>query len=316
MTSGVKRTSGWSTCGRNKGRRTALTLMWGTIAFLAVTGIILRDRIWAGYLAWELRSIELIVLEDLEPNQEGDGPSTDTLRALTREGGPKWVRGGLGGRGDVWVGDLALDRKRSRVYVGVGGEAGHQVMAVDSTGRALFRIDTGRTSDFTVDEETGNLWSLHDEWGGDPETLVHDPDGKLVARHDWSGGAIAYNRFDRSIWIVGEEVRKVSSQGREMARGPGLGGRWPDVASTHHDGSVWVVCCSWSGAGSSVLRIPPEGEPMAHIAIEPDCLALSERSGTVWLATRDRYVAMTPEGAVLSEAPRDSRGLIHKLIAP
>ena len=55
---------------------------------------------------------------------------------------------------------------------------------------------------------------------------------------------------------------------------------------------------------------------MAHIAIEPDCLALSERSGTVWLATRDRYVAMTPEGAVLSEAPRDSRGLIHKLIAP
>src|SRR5688572_15636542 len=118
--------------------------MWGTILSLALAGILLRERIWDGYLAWELASIGLIVLEDLEPNRVGDGPSTDTLRVLSRDGSLKWTRGELGYRGDVFVGDLALDRRRSRIYVGAGDEASHFVMALDSLGRQRFRLDTGR----------------------------------------------------------------------------------------------------------------------------------------------------------------------------
>ena len=78
-------------------------------------------------------------------------------------------------------------------------------------------------------------------------------------------------------------------------------------------GVAWVVRDAESVR--SVQRLHPEGELSPPPLIEAHCLALSERTGTVWLATRDKYIAMTPRAVVLSEQPREPRGWVHEMIA-
>jgi hypothetical protein len=330
---------------------------------LGLIAVVFRERLVSGYLAWQFRDLGLLVLEDFEPEQEGDGPGTDRLQAFSRIGELKWFQDGLGQPSDVFVGGLAIDRERSRIYVATSQVKGMDVTAFGPRGQALFSLGAGAVAAITVDEGTGSIWCLGHRLWGEERTLVHDVHGQPVASHPWWGKDIAYNRFDESLWIAGGGALKIDRQGQVLGRGPGAGTGQSQVEPDHRDGSVWILGWEWDKSGTpsarvlrldasatlvhrveypgellfpsacdprtgvlwvahesresgSVARISPLGEPLPALQLAARGLAFSERTGLLWVATKERILALDHLGTTLHDRSRDPRGKVFQLAAP
>jgi DNA-binding beta-propeller fold protein YncE len=324
----------------------------GTILVLALL-IAQRGRDW--YLAYHFSRISFVVVDGSAPGlKKGFWPGAGRVRFVTRNGTAKWTRVATTSQHDFCPKKgLALDPERSRIYV--QDFAGPRILALDATGNVLFTINQSFVMALCVDPKTGDLWCLegtvHVEtpvydprgklvvshpWGGmdiayssfddsfwivGDEILKVDRTGRELARgpkNEPNYYSVAPDHHDGSVWVTvtfkevdGGHVLHLEARGK-LLREVKLPNELPiDVACESSTSMAWVVDSS-----GDVVRIPAEGEPLKPMPFDARRITLSERTGTVWLSTENKVIALNPAGEVLAEHGLDSANSILWIAAP
>ena len=147
----------------------------------------------------------------------------DSLRLLTSTGEQVWLHTGFKNGGSIRGHNVAVDRKRGRIYV--SESSADRITAFDLHGNRLWQIQQVESpSSLMVDDLTGNLWCSGGESILGGETIVFDGSGNEVAAYPCQAVDMAYDPHTDAFWLVGKKILKIDRNGdvifREAVDGP------------------------------------------------------------------------------------------------
>ena len=155
-------------------------------------------------------------------------------------------------------------------------------------------------------------------WVAGAEVFKVDRNGRKLTsgpdRPGWWWFSVAPHHRDGSVWVFGHlppnddrVVLHLDGEGKLLREVRFEGKRPTSVACDPMTGIAWVACPE----ESSVERIPVEGEPLRPLSFPAWDITFSERTGTAWLATADKIMAVSSTGEVLAE---HAFGAIHSIV--
>lgn len=325
-----------------RGKRVAIWLGSSAAVLLAVSAVFLRDQAWAWYLAYHFRQIGVVVVHDGDRVQclTREGKVIWALTGLNPRG-EVGAQQGLAldpGRSRIYVQDKvrrkirALDSRGSELFT--IDDPGAVALAVDpKTGEiwCLYDEDSNLNGETAVYDSSGIRMATHlfggcaishnrydgTFWIAGKEILKVDRKGyehaKGPARPGWLWFSVAPHHPDGSVWVLGRPgtlsatnvVLQLDRDGKLLREVQGFAGP-TSVACDPKIGIAWVACPE-----SSVERIPVEGKPLPRFHFPARFITFSERTGTAWLTTDDKIMAVSPTGEVLAE---HELGAIHTIV--
>jgi hypothetical protein len=293
---------------RGSGKRA--TLLVGSI-LLAVLGIALyyREALWAGYLQYHWKRIDVVVLDDCDPDYKGTIRHKDGVGFLDENGHRIRYLDGLNNCEAIGANHgIALDPERCRIYV--REFVSRRITALDSAGNILFRMEGVEADALAVDAVTGSVWCVGGSSIDQGDLKVFDTVGTRVAMHPLAGFDIAYNPFDQTFWIAGRGVMKCDREGSVMARIPGKGWAMVSVSPNPRDGGAWVVEREHPQVRNSsnrLLRLDVRGNVTREIELgttNPFGVACDPGTGTAWMVEYGKSIVRVPvEGPPLDPIP-------------
>jgi serine/threonine protein kinase len=147
--------------------------------------------------------------------------------------------------------------------------------------------NAGRGSAFEVDPGAGWLAEGSDAvWAASFRTISRiDPEtSELLPRPSEVWGPMAYGF--RSLWVLAEELERLSPASMQRLATVELPGSSVDIATGH--GSVWVS----DEEGDAVLRVDPRDESLARTyGVGGSALGVAVATDTIWAATEAGTVA-------------------------
>ncbi|UCG59338.1 MAG: M56 family metallopeptidase [Phycisphaerales bacterium] len=236
----------------------------------------------------------LLILED----RQADDTGWETAR-LYLMGSNGDIRGALSGLslkkpiGTSHI--LTIDVKRKILWV--AENMGSRLWKFDlSTGKRLDRFEEIWACALAVEPESGNVWALRRKGKG--QIWIVSPGGTTLAKYDIPGEDIVYSPYDKSFWVVGREVYKISRGGKTVGRIGNVGYMATSVSVDKRNGDAWTVIMYhpqrpesknelWAvGANLKVKHKIDLGE------LRPYCIEVDSDNGIVWvgcLGTTLRY---------------------------
>jgi len=280
--------------GRFKGKRFTLWTAFALIVLIAGCVFYFWDAIWNRYLAYRFDAIAVLVVYDSDPGREGMTGVGDRLTCFGHDGEIQWERRGLSPGGELSGREgLVLDPERYRIYV--QDIAGERILVLDPRGTLLFTIGHPYAHDMAVNGRTGDLWCLSSasEFLEDqPKTTAYEATGSRLMISELQGNDIEYNRFDNTLWIVGDGILKLDANGQRLADGPSRPGWfWFSAAPDHRDGSIWVFGRNESNDYDTVLlRLQKDGTLLRELRFAnrwPTSVAVEPATGDPWITFPD-----------------------------
>jgi serine/threonine protein kinase len=147
--------------------------------------------------------------------------------------------------------------------------------------------NAGRRSAFEVDPGAGWLAEGSDAvWAASFRTISRiDPEtSEVLPRPSEVWGPMAYGF--RSLWVLAEELERLSPASMQRLATVELPGSSVDIATGH--GSVWVS----DEEGDAVLRVDPRDESLARTyGVGGSALGVAVATDTIWAATEAGTIA-------------------------
>jgi beta-lactamase regulating signal transducer with metallopeptidase domain/peroxiredoxin len=206
----------------------------------------------------------------------------------------------------IEAGAIAVDEQTGHVWTTGGGS----------------RLDQGETIVF---DQNGNQVAAHPYVGIDIAYSPHDGafwlagyeiiklsrDGKVLFRkraEGWCCASVSANTTDGSVWITERDhpdvprsrnrVWLLSAAGETRATVE-LGKTDPfAIACDSNTGEAWVACL-----GGGLRRVSKNGQLSEPVPIEASQVAISPRSGDIWVTTKDEVLRLNGDGKVLTRVP-------------
>jgi DNA-binding beta-propeller fold protein YncE len=202
----------------------------------------------------------VVVLDDGDEDFQRGGPHHDGLRILhvspTPHGGS--VKSVIYREFNTCqtigaIHCIAVDAARGRIYV--CELVSNRVTALDLKGRKLWQVDKIDVSALAVDPKTGHLWCAvgHNLTIG--ETVVFDGTGREVTSFPVRGVDLIHDPHTGGFWVVGDEITKLSREGKVLFHKRCDGWACVSVAANSNDGSVWIVERAHPDVARSVNRL-------------------------------------------------------------
>jgi DNA-binding beta-propeller fold protein YncE len=263
----------------------------------------------------------VVVLDDCDEDFQRDRPHRDSLRILQVSQAPDQasVKSIINKEFNTCetigaIHCVSVDSTRGRIYV--SELANDRVTALDFRGRRLWQVAKIAAGALAVDPKTGRLWCTvgHNLERG--ETVVLDGMGQMVASFPVRGVDIAYDPHTDGFWLVGNEITKLSREGKVLFQQPCSGWAFVSVAVNRSDGSVWIVERAHPDVLESVNRIwhrDADGGVLKVLApgtSEIFGVACDPRTGTVWVTSfGSDLLRFTARGDALRPLPVKSRAI-------
>lgn len=242
------------------------------------------------------------VLDDCDPEYQGEGPHGDGLRLYSRDGKELLALKGLNNCETIGANHaVAIDADRGRIYF--RQLVAHRVTAIDLLGNVLFEADDLHADSLAVHPATGNVWCLTGRSLGDGETVVLNQRGEVVATYPVNGFDIAHDPKTDTFWIVGSSLAKVDRRGEVIFRRSPGGWARVSVAINPRDGSAWIAerrHPDVPASASLLLRLDSKGEELQRIDLAPGdplCVACDPETGTAWVVDTFKAILRVPVGA-------------------
>jgi hypothetical protein len=240
----------------------------------------------------------ILVLDDCDPDYKGKKTYKDNLTLIDPAKASVTFR--LSGFNHCQsVGShhvIATDLKRGSIWL--AESVAKRLRKFDLAGEEIFEVPELQMSAISVDPETGNLWILVSTgtiYGS--ETFVISPDGKLLARHEFSGCDIAYDKKEKAFWISSNRILKVDARSQKvLVDEPVAAWCAPSLAVHPVTGKVWVGARQHPDVRDSkdeVLRLSTEGKVEQSIPQDADSpfhVSISEKTGSIWVTFLRRGV--------------------------
>src|SRR5688572_12752477 len=293
---------------RGSGKRTAFIVGSSLLALLGIA-LYSREALWAGYLRYQWKRIDVVVLDNCDPDFDPSRPHTDGIWFIDEKGRRIHHSDGLNNCEAFGANHgIALDPERSRIYV--REFVARRVTAIDAAGNVLFRIEGVDVDAMAVDPITGNVWCIGGPNLGQGELKVFDPSGTPVATHPICGFDIAYSPHDQTFWITGVDLTKCDLEGKVKARIQGKGWAMVSISADPRDGGAWVVERSHPDVKKSsnrLLRLDIGGSVTREIELgtsNPFGVTCDPETGIAWMVDHGKSIIRVPvEGPPLPPIP-------------
>ncbi len=209
----------------------------------------------------------IVVMDDVDPNFDGEGPHHDAVRAFDSNGKELWAHTELNNRTVYRDGHgVVLDRRRGRIYF--RENVGDRITALDFAGRKRWHVDNIDADTLAVDAQTGNLWCSCGRSTDTGETVVFDQDGNEIATYPYRAMDMAYDPNSDAFWLVGREILKLSRNGEVLFREPSDGWCCNAVSVNPNNGRVWVAENYQMGVPDDRLSLRnPDGSVARNVAL-------------------------------------------------
>src|SRR5262249_32102101 len=121
------------------------------------------------------------------------------------------------------------------------------------------------------------------------------------------GYDLAYDWKGKAFWLVGQELLKVTTDGKVLLQKPLAEWCAVSVAVEHKTGTVWVVARQYAlgGGRNERLGFDNDGKALHTIPLgtrNPFKVAVDERDGAVWVANKRKSVLRyTADGKLARE---------------
>jgi hypothetical protein len=262
-----------------------------------------------------------VVLDDCDADFDRSRPHLDGLRILKVSDGPSpgYVKSVIDQEFNTCetigaIHCVAADAARGRIYV--SEMAGDRVTTLDLRGRKLWQVSKISAGALAVDPKTGHLWCTVGQNLEHGETVVLDGKGHELASYPIRGTDIAFDPHTDGFWLVGNQVTKVSREGKVLFQQRCEGWAFVSVAVNPTDGSVWIaerahpdlarsVNRLWHrNANGGVLSVRELGANMIFgVACEP-------KTGKVWITNlQSDLLHLTAQGDELRPLPLKARAV-------
>jgi DNA-binding beta-propeller fold protein YncE len=256
-----------------------------------------------------------VVLDDSDPEYQGKAAYEDGLSFLSSGKLTKRITGlnicqeiGSPHR-------LAVDPARKCVWVSetVGG----RLLKYSLEGKELLSVRDVKGYGLAVDPATGNVWVARTEGGGRilaGSVSVHAPDGKLLATHPAPGYDITFDPKGKAFWLVGQELIKVSLEGKVLHRRKVADWYAVSIAACPRTGNIWISERKYDARRGQdrLLAFDGDGKELLSIPLPGACLrvAIDPKDGHVWAAASHKKVGRySPEGKLLQTYPVEASTL-------
>ena len=131
-------------------------------------------------------------------------------------------------------------------------------------------------------------------------------DGEVVFQKEvstWYCIAVAPDRSNGEAWVL-ERQHSVGKGGNRLLRFGADGTQIRSIPierpfglACDADGTAWVV-----SSGRGVVRVKPDGEKLPMLDIPAKAVAISPKTGHIWITTEEKVLRVSPTGEVLASA--------------
>ncbi len=244
-----------------------------------------------------LKASGVIVLDDCDPKFDGKAAYEDNLSFLTPAGKLAKRVSGLNICQEIGSPHrIAIDAARKCAWVSetVGG----RLMKYSLDGKELLAVPGVKAYGIAIDPATGNVWATRVHGGrleDGATTTVHSPEGKRLASYPVTGYDMAFDPKNRSMWVVAQDVTRLSLEGKVLARQRVTDYYALSVAPCPLTGNAWVSVGSGGGRAATdhVVAFDKDMKEVARFSTDgARCvrLAVSPRDGCVWAALSFREI--------------------------
>ena len=308
----------------------------GLLALIGTGAVLLPMAFAQQHSTLDESNYHVLVLADSDPVYDGKRSYDDRLYMLDSQGKIEAVLSGFNTCDSVGGSHrLAIDEKRKTLWV--TENVGTHLWQFDlRTGKLIHKLPDLKANGIAVDPDTGNVWVLISEGTlGSGHIKVISPAGQILAQHAISGIDIVYSKYDRSFWVVEENVYHLDTSGKTLGE---ITGQIPWTASSvsvdETTGHAWIVIRDHSEVPNSRPELWAVDKHMAirHKIdlgdMHPGCVSVDSQRETVWVGCYSVALRFNTRGEKLKTArwvrgrtlvaglPQDSIfvGGLHRLV--
>lgn len=231
----------------------------------------------------------VFVLDNCDPDYSGKAQYADNLSFIDASGKLVFRVSGLNSCETVGCSrQVAYDADRKHVWV--IETVGYTVRKFDMEGKELVKIKDVKANAACVDPATGNLWVLKTEgtiYG--TSTVVYSPEGKELAKHDFSGLDIAHDAKSKAFWIASKTLLKVDASGKKLVDQNLTAWCCSSLDVDQTTGQVWVSVRQHpdvAGSANELLGFDTDGKLKHTIDFgkrSPFKVSVDKKTGSVWV---------------------------------